>query len=438
LGFKAVDDFKIYAKIEYMAEQLQLDYINFKKSAYLIVDGNQQADRFFIITAGNVRVSKESMALVKERDVLGPGDFFGVISTMSSHGHIESVLALTDVSVISVQKKQYGDFIRNNNSFAMKIIMQFSKQMRYLDEALTVRTLKQKTNEDVSHLLDVAEYYAQRQQYNQAYFVYQQYLKYSPNGDKVNLAKDRLMEIGFKVNISKLEYRSQGGNRIYPQNTMFFSETEPGDELFIIRKGSVKITKIIEQSEVLLAVLKEGDIFGEMALLESKPRTASAVAYEDCEVTVVSRENFKRLVVESPDIITRITIMLAERIWLIYKQLTSTLLTDPVGRMYDALSIQLEKNRVDPETTGDYMFDFGPKELSNMVGLSLAEGVETFNKMLEEKTIRIVDNKIVCQSVAGIFKTSTFHWHTDKRQAKLKQREGWGQNFRSENFSSEN
>ncbi|MDR2419442.1 MAG: cyclic nucleotide-binding domain-containing protein [Treponema sp.] len=407
-----------------MTEQLQLDRINFKKGTYLIVEGTQQAERFFIIAAGTVRVSKESMAVVKERDVLGPGDFFGVISTMSSHGHIESVLAMTDVSVLSVQKKQYGDVIRNNSSLAMKIIMQFSKQMRFLDDALAIRTLKQKTNEDVSHLLDVAEYYTSKQQYNHAYFVYQQYLKHCPDSDKVNLVKDRLMEIGFQVDPSKLAYRNEGENRIYPQNTMFFSEAEPGNELFIIRKGSVKITKIIAQNEVLLAVLKEGDIFGEMALLENKPRTASAMAYEECEVTAVNLENFKRLAVDSPDLITRITILLSERIWLIYKQLTSTLLIDPVARMYDMLSIQLQKDRVDPESKEGYTFDFGPKELGNMVGLTSAEGNETINKLLEEKTIHIIEDKIICQKVADIFKLSTFHWNAHRRQAKINKQRG--------------
>ena len=232
------------------------------------------------------------------------------------------------------------------------------------------------------------------------------------------------MEIGFQVDPAKIAYRSEGGNRIYPKNTMFFCEAEPGDELFIIKKGSVKITKIIDQNEVLLAVLKEGDIFGEMALLENKPRTASAVAYEECEVMAVSLENFKRVVPDSPDLVTRITTILAERIWLVYKQLTSTLLTDPVARIYDVLSIQLQKNRVAPESKADYTFDFGPKELSNMVGLTPAEGVETINKVLEEKTIRIVDDKIICQKVADIFKMTTFYWNTYKRQVKIsKQRE---------------
>jgi CRP-like cAMP-binding protein len=406
-----------------MAESLQLKHTKFNKGTYLIVEGHQQAECFYIITSGNVSIAKESMAVVKEQDVLGAGDFFGVISAMSSHGYIENVQALTEVSTLTVPRKQYGDVIHKHRSLATKIITQFSKQMRYLDEALAIRTLKQKSSEDVSHLIDVAEYYRKQKLYNNAYFVFQQYLKHCPEGEKTALAQDRLMEIGFLVEPEKLAYQSKGLNRIYPAKTMFFSEAEPGDELFIIKRGSVKISKIIDQKEVLLAVLKEGDIFGEMALLENKPRTASAVAQEECEVMAVSQENFQRIADNSPDLITRITTVLADRIWLIYKQLTSTLLTDPMGRMYDILSIQLQKNRIDPESKEDYICDFGPKELITMAGMNQAEGSESVNKVLAEGAIRINNDKIICR-VGEVFKLGTFHWNAYRRQLKIAKNRG--------------
>ena len=48
--------------------------------------------------------------------------------------------------------------------------------------------------------------------------------------------------------------------------------------MFIIQEGAVRITKVVDGREVILAVLKKGDMFGEMALLENKPRSASAIA----------------------------------------------------------------------------------------------------------------------------------------------------------------
>ena len=76
--------------------------------------------------------------------------------------------------------------------------------------------------------------------------------------------------------------------RFYPKGTMVFSECQSGQDMFIIQDGQVKITKIVNGTEVILAVLKKGDFFGEMALLENKPRSASIIAFEDCYLMVVN------------------------------------------------------------------------------------------------------------------------------------------------------
>lgn len=392
-----------------MTNQLQLAFINFKKDSYIVVEGKQNADRFFIIRQGKVRISKEVEVVEEEGgNILGPGDFFGVVSTMSSHSHIETAQALTDVTLISVQKDQYGQLIQNNTPVAMKIILQFSKRMRYLDEALTRLTLKNTAENDPSHLFKVAEYYAKQSQYNQAYYAYHQYIKYCPTGQNVQLARERMVKIGPYAKAVYLDRRADEFNRTYPKDAMIFSEGQPGEELYIIQRGSVKIVKIVDNNEVLLAVLKQGDIFGEMALLESKPRSASAIAYEDCTVLAVNRENFERMVGSQPQIITRLTQLLAERIWFIYKQLANTLISDPLGRMYDALLIQLEKNRV---TLGSlaYTFDFGPKELINMVGLPPADGNLVLRKLLENSKIRVVDNKVTVSDVSEVVKQTEYY-----------------------------
>ena len=115
-----------------MSNPLQLSMVNFNKGSYIIVEGKEKADKFYIIRSGNVRVSKEVQVVAEEQgNTFTPGDFFGVVSTMSSHSHIESALALTDVSLISVEKDQYGLLIEKNAPVAMKIIQSFSRKMRY-------------------------------------------------------------------------------------------------------------------------------------------------------------------------------------------------------------------------------------------------------------------------------------------------------------------
>jgi CRP-like cAMP-binding protein len=393
-----------------MDSPLQLTFVNFKKDSYIIVEGKQNADRFFIIRSGKVRITKDVEVVEEEGgNILNPGDFFGVVSTMSNHSHIETAQAVTDCTLISVAREQYGLLIEKNTPVAMKIIMAFSKRMRYLDEALTRLTLKNTAEGDPSHLFRVAEYYAKQSQYNQAFYAYYQYLKYCPNGQHVDVAKERLGKIKPYSKAVYLDGSTEEFNRFYPKDTMVFTEGMPGSELYIIQKGSVKITKIVENSEVLLALLKTGDIFGEMALLENKPRSANAAAYEDAYLLAVNKANFERMVKTQPQIVTRLTTLLSERIWFIYKQLANTLLSDPVGRMYDALLMQLEKNRILLKAGANYTFEFGPKELVSMVGLPVNEGTLVVHKLLENNKIRLAENKLVAMDVTEIEKQTEYY-----------------------------
>lgn len=397
-----------------MNNPLQLSLVNFKKGSYIIVEGKQKADYFYIIRTGNVRISKEVEVVEEEGgNLLGPGDFFGVISTMSSHSHIETAQAMTDVTLISVHRDQYGLLIERNAPVAMKIIQQFSKRMRYLDEALTRITLKSTAESDFSHLFKVAEYYARQSQYNLAYYAYHQYIAACPDGEYAQVARERMGKIKPYSKAVYLDLNTEEFTRTYPKDTMIFCESQLGQELYIIQKGSVKITKFVNDNEQLLALLKPGDIFGEMSLLEDKPRSASAIAYEDAVLLAVNKANFKRMVATQPQIITRLTQLLSERIWFIYKQLSNTQISDPVGRLYDALSIQLEKLRV-PITPESYTFDFGPKELVNLVGLSKSEGNAAMKRLFENSKIKVIDNKIHVTDIEEIDKQAKYYHKMEK------------------------
>jgi len=395
-----------------MAAQLQLAFVNFAKNAYIIVEGKRNADRFFIIRSGKVRLSKEVQVVAEEQgDTLGPGDFFGVVSTMSGNSHIETAQAITDVTLISVQKEQFPQLIQNNAPVAMKIILQFSKRMRYLDEALTRLTLKNNAEENPSHLFNVAEYYAKGNHFNQACYAYQKYIKHCPKGENVQIAIERIKKIAPYVKNLKMDWKPDDTVRSYTKDDMIFCEGEPGEELFIIQKGSVKIVKVIDNNEILLAVLKNGDIFGEMALLESKPRAAGAIAYENCQLMAVNRENFQQMIKTQPQLIARLTTLLSERIWLIYKQLANTQIQDSLGRMYDMLQIQIDKKKVDTNSSSmiSFTFDFGIKELSNMVGLSLSDGLIVGRKLLENRAFQMQGDKLYVKDVREIVKHNAYY-----------------------------
>ncbi|MEI8095044.1 MAG: cyclic nucleotide-binding domain-containing protein [Spirochaetales bacterium] len=398
-----------------MDNPLQLQLVNFKKDAYIIVEGKSNADYFYILRSGKVRISKEVQVVAEDdQAALQPGDFFGVVSTMSSHSHIETTQALTDVSLIQVHRDQYGVLIERNAPVAMKIIQGFSKKVRYLDEALTKLTFKNSSEGDASHLFSVAEYYAKQSKYNQAFFAYYQYIKANPQGEQTATAKDRMGKIKPYAKVAFLEPPEDVFTRSYPKDTMIFAEGQNGQEMYIIQKGQVKISKIVGDKEVLLAILKAGDIFGEMSLIENKARSASADAYEDAVLLAVNRANFQRMVTTQPQIITRLTTLLAERIWSLYRQLYNATLENPVGRLFDALQLQMEKARVVLKPGVSYTFAFGPKDLLNMVGFSSAEGNIFIKEMMTSQGFKLVDNKIYVQDMTEVERQAKYFRKMDR------------------------
>ncbi len=385
-----------------MPEEVVFSAANYKKGGYIIIEDEPESNEFYIIRQGKVAETRSASMLEGDKEtILGVGDFFGVISCMSRRPRIETVQAIEDTSTIVVRREQFGALIQKNAPIAMKILRYFGKQLRYYDSVLTKLTLRSSLEEDPNHLFDLGEYFYLNQMFNQAAYAYAHYIKFCPDGGYIPQAKQKLAKINPNPEI--LLPKKDGFYSIYNDGQVIFLEHEPGNELYIIQEGKVKITKFVNNSEVLLAVLKKGDIFGEMSLLDNKPRSASAIAFGQVKVMAINKTNFEPTVQAHPEIATRIIELLSERIWLIYRQLANLLLKDPIHRIYDALYTQLQKARVNFAPKVQYQFDFGTDELMKFLGLSKQEWSMHLKKFLDlEKSVTIVDGKILCKDVSSI------------------------------------
>lgn len=93
-----------------------------------------------------------------------------------------------------------------------------------------------------------------------------------------------------------------------------FKEGELGTEMFIIQSGSVEIVKELESGPTVLAVLDKGDFFGEMALLEDLPRTASARAVSETRLLQFNGSTFDQMLRSNPEIAVRMMRKLSHRL----------------------------------------------------------------------------------------------------------------------------
>ncbi len=387
---------------------LQLQIVSFRKGSYLVVEGKENTDHFYIIQKGQVQCFKASGSGLAPT-VYGPGDFVGVVPCMSDHLQIETAIASTDVMAISVRKDQYPELISQNTPVALKIIKTFANRMRVMNEMLTKATLHSVVQDSYEQIYKVAAFYEKNALSDVAVFAYYQYLKTKPEGPTADLAKEKFVALKPKTHAVYFEPTAEP-SRQYPKDTMIFSEAQTGSDMFIIQRGEVSITKVVNGNEVTLAVLKKGDMFGEMALIENKPRSANALAHSDCTLMVINRSNFNQMVATQPQLVAKLTTTLADRLWSMYRQLDNAALQDPLAKMLDMLSLQLEKQRIKIGLSKISMqTEFTPKDLANMCGLASQYQAKAIYQLEQYDQIRIENGKIFIKDAQEIMKAAAFY-----------------------------
>lgn len=387
---------------------MQLAFVNFKKDSYLLVEGKADNDRFFIIRSGKVRTIHALASTSDATTISGPGDFIGVVACMSARRQIDTVVALTDVVAISVAKAQYPALIAKNTPVAMKIIRTFATEMRGVNELLTQLTLKNTLGSSPEQMYSIATYYEKMGKTDLAIYGYYQYMKECPSGNFIEKVTKRFVTLKARSHAVYFESPLES-TRTYPKETMIFSECQSGQDMFIIQSGQVKISKVVNDNEVILAVLQKGEFFGEMALLENKPRSASAIAHENCTLMAVNRTNFNQMVATQPQLIARLTTTLAERLWSMSRQLENAQLRDPLFKLFDMLALQLEKNRIPSGSGTSYQFDLTLHDLANMCGIPQGQQAIVLGQFIKEPRVKLNANKIFIADCQDLMKAAEFY-----------------------------
>jgi CRP/FNR family cyclic AMP-dependent transcriptional regulator len=107
---------------------------------------------------------------------------------------------------------------------------------------------------------------------------------------------------------------------VYPQDAAVvqqgqrIDEAQDGDSLYVILDGRVRVVRTVDGSERLLAELGPGEFFGEMSLLDGKPRSATVVAEDDSQCLVLPRWSLLRIVRRDPEVAINLLTVMSERL----------------------------------------------------------------------------------------------------------------------------
>lgn len=157
----------------------------------------------------------------------------------------------------------------------------------------------------------------------------------------------------------------------YRGQTDIFHAGDEGATMYIILRGAVKIfVPAIDGREVVLAVHRAGDLFGEMALLDAEPRSASASTMEDTEMATLNRTDFHEVLERHPEAQRAIIEVLVERLRATNQSIQDAYLLDVPGRLARRLMLIADEHGNDTERGRDIGLRVSQQELANMIGAS--------------------------------------------------------------------
>lgn len=187
--------------------------------------------------------------------------------------------------------------------------------------------------------------------------------------------------------------------RIYAPGDVVFCEFEDGKECFVVHSGEVSILKVSSGAEKILAILKEGDIFGEMGVLEGKPRTATAIALTELTVLALDLRGLQALVQAQPFFAFQLGKTLARRIIQSFRHVSNLSIDNPRLRIVDMLLWKMEEPK---EEGGQHMTPHTIQEIADFAGLPVAEADRVLREYSDLGRIKILPDKIVISDLRSM------------------------------------
>jgi CRP-like cAMP-binding protein len=173
--------------------------------------------------------------------------------------------------------------------------------------------------------------------------------------------------------------------KVFPPGTVLFRDGERGREMYVIQSGKVKITKEARGKEQVLAVLGDGEFFGEMAILNNKPRSANAVVLEESKMLVIDPKTFEDMVRGNTEIAVRMIKKLAQRLEEADHQIESLMLKDSNSRVVHTLARMADQSG--KPTAEGIRLNLTMTDLAGKCGLEVEQVKEIVTKIANAKII---------------------------------------------------
>ena len=199
--------------------------------------------------------------------------------------------------------------------------------------------------------------------------------------------------------------------RKYAPGEYIFKEGDIGEEMFIIHSGTVKITKRTDEGEKTLVSLTAGDFFGEMAVIDNGPRSASAVASDDATCIVLNEELFEQQMQRNAKIVKKILKNMSARLRAMNEQLQNLTTKDYNMRVVNTLLLHVNKS--------------GENSTLSMAAVVQQTGMDDNRPKLDEILTHMAKAKVI--SISGDIVTVSSSANIEKYKQYLEMKKAFGE-----------
>jgi len=183
-----------------------------------------------------------------------------------------------------------------------------------------------------------------------------------------------------------------------PTGTVLFREGDEGTTMYVLQSGRVRISKESKDSSKTLAVLGPGEFFGEMAILNRKPRTATAEVVEAARLLVLDAKTFEAMVLSNVEIAVRLIKKLARRLDNADTLIEILMHRDPKARVILGLSREAEQGGIEQDD-GSVLVPLSREDLAAQVGLTPDEIADVLSRLTRLRMVQETPEGFVIEDV---------------------------------------
>ena len=397
--------------------------MSYTKGSIIYFSGDKD-ERIFILQKGFiVLTSTEAETGQTVTEYVKEGEFFGVKSALGRFPRDETATVAVDSSVISMSVPEFEQLFSSNKQVIMKMLKVFSKQLRSVHKKIESILGNGATVNLETGMISVAQSFYNDEQYRSCCDVCLKFLTLYPQSTQ----KGKIAQLyaDSRVRFDKLQSRRIANEekesdpsekafslpafsrfaKTFEPGSVIIAEYERGETFYLIQSGSVQLVKCVNNAHKNLDILHPGEFFGEMAILENSPRSATCVAIDKVEVLEFNKENFEILITGNPQMALILLKLFCKRIYDQKRRLEILVTTDPLARIAEVFLMFDEMNPVPNPTGKSRTFNLTVSDLVHWAGLTTEVVRDEINRLVEKDKIEVFDTHIVVKNISDMKRT---------------------------------